>query len=241
MSEFEEAIERWRAVPGYVGLYEVSDWGRVKSLDRILQNRMGRYKHKGMVLAQMINSDGYKCLNLGKKGSRKQYKTHRLVLAAFVGTCPPGMEACHNNGVPSDNRLENLRWDTPQNNYADRVIHGTAGQGSKHYSAILTENEVVRIRNLYASNEFNQKELAKRFGVDNSTICQIIRGQKWKHAGGPITHSHKPRKHLKKNQVIEIRKRYNRGGITQKELAKQYGIRDSTISEIVNFKRWKHI
>jgi hypothetical protein len=51
-------------------------------------------------------------------------KVHRLVLETFVGPCPDGMECCHNNGDPADNRLENLRWDTLSSNAYDRVEHG---------------------------------------------------------------------------------------------------------------------
>ncbi len=56
---------------------------------------------------------------------------HRAVLLAFVGPCPEGMEACHNNGDPLDNRVENLRWDTRSNNTLDKVAHGTHPMASK--------------------------------------------------------------------------------------------------------------
>jgi hypothetical protein len=68
---------------------------------------------------------GYLYVNLKRVGSQSQRAVHRLVLEAFVGPCPPGMEGCHNDGDQLNNRLDNLRWDTPSNNKLDSVRHGT--------------------------------------------------------------------------------------------------------------------
>lgn len=108
--------EEWRSVPDFEGLYEVSDRGRVRSLrsGRLLkQGRVGKYGHR-----QILLSPG-----CGLKA--KAMYVHRLVLLAFVGLPPGGLQACHNDGNAGNNCLDNLRWDTQSSNMHDRVKHGT--------------------------------------------------------------------------------------------------------------------
>src|SRR4051794_9067393 len=119
--------EEWRSVVGYEGRYEVSDQGRVRSLERIVEIRPGVTKvQPGRILKHVITHLGYPIITLPKnqEGRRKNVRVQRLVLEAFVGPCPPGMEACHNDDVSLDCRLQNLRWDTRQANIADRCRNG---------------------------------------------------------------------------------------------------------------------
>lgn len=108
--------ERWHPVPGWETRYEVSDHGRVRSLPR--------NGHRGRVRVLTPGSHGYLGLNLSDGSRRATRMVHRLVLEAFVGPCPDGMEACHANSNRTDNRLVNLRWDTPEANVTDRVTAG---------------------------------------------------------------------------------------------------------------------
>lgn len=109
--------EVWKDVPGYEGVYQVSDQGRVKS-----QRRFGT---TGGVLTPRVKADsGHLRVALCQNGKVKDFLIHRLVLFAFVGFPAPGLEGCHNNGDPADNRLENLRWDTSKANSADIFLHG---------------------------------------------------------------------------------------------------------------------
>lgn len=86
------------------------------------------------------------CSLIDKDGREVRTEVHRIVLEAFVGRCPNGMEACHNNGIPTDNRLENLRWDTHSSNMQDTILHGTHNRGENSGMAKLTTDEVVSIR-----------------------------------------------------------------------------------------------
>jgi hypothetical protein len=121
--------ERWLAVPGYEGHYEVSDMGRVRSLDRLIPTpRAARgdfRKSPGRVLRQTITTRGYPFVTLCKDGTRAVMTIHKMVLAAFVGPRPDGMVTRHLNGDPSDNRLENLTYGTPKENMHDMIVHGT--------------------------------------------------------------------------------------------------------------------
>ncbi|MEW1706979.1 NUMOD4 motif-containing HNH endonuclease [Microbacterium sp. NPDC089190] len=126
------STERWLPVPGWDGLYEVSDEGRVRSLARVVMRRNGvalRVRSRDLVASPEPN--GHLQVSLKSPGVRSQRRIHQLVLEAFVGPRPPGHETCHNDGDPSNNRLENLRWDTQSENTRDRVVHGTHNESSK--------------------------------------------------------------------------------------------------------------
>jgi hypothetical protein len=105
--------ERWLPIPGYEGLYEVSDMGRVRSFRRGAGGRMLR---PGRMPA------GHMSVALGRGNSQC---VHKLVLLAFVGPAPDRHECRHLNGVPADNRLENLKWGTRGENIRDAIAHGT--------------------------------------------------------------------------------------------------------------------
>ena len=116
---------KWLPVVGYEGLYEVSDDGRVRSVDRIIECRDGR---KIPCLSSELAPwtwAGYRLVKLSKDGNKRTHRIHSLVLTAFSGPRPPGMVACHNNGDKEDLRAVNLRWDTQGNNLRDAVRHGT--------------------------------------------------------------------------------------------------------------------
>lgn len=123
------AHEQWRPVVGYESSYEVSDMGRVRSLDRTVTFPDGRRRTaRGRLLKPGHVPRGHRYVNLGRGNS--QY-VHQLVAAAFLGPRPDGHEVCHNNGDPTDNRAPNLRYDTRQANYMDMFVHGTHPQARK--------------------------------------------------------------------------------------------------------------
>lgn len=123
--------EQWRPVVGYEGLYEVSDHGQVRSVDRLVPRGGRPFKLKGQLLAQSTMRSGHKRVGLFRDGKGRQYLVHRLVLEAFVRAPEPEEECCHGIGGPGDNRLENIRWGTASDNMKDRVLHGTHHEASK--------------------------------------------------------------------------------------------------------------
>lgn len=173
--------ETWRPVPGFEGCYEVSDHGRVRSLDRTLVLSNGQVRsYKGRIRAPRIDCHGYHKLGMYVGLVRYQKAVHRLVLEAFVGPCPEGWECRHLNGNPGDNRLENLQWGTIKENQADRLLHGTEIRGEKHYGATLTTEDVLAIRALYAQGE-SQSSIGRKFKVDKRNIHAIVHRKTWKH------------------------------------------------------------
>lgn len=121
----DDTTERWAPVPGYEGYYEVSDQGRVRSLDRVVPGgRWGSHRRRGVLMACRPDQKGYPQVLLRRSGTDRCRKVHLLVLEAFVGPCPEGMEACHANDEHGDARLANLRWDTRSGNAKDRLRNG---------------------------------------------------------------------------------------------------------------------
>lgn len=125
MADDQPTQEQWLPVVGYEGLYEVSDQGRVRSLDRDITNKLGHVRRfPGKMLTPYKKQCGHLKINLSKGGEDNPSLVHRLVLTAFVGPCPEGMHACHWNDDGTDNRLSNLRWGTSSENKHDAVRNG---------------------------------------------------------------------------------------------------------------------
>lgn len=118
--------ERWAPVAGWEGFYEVSDQGRVRSIERTV-NRGGRPMKVRAKMLRIHNSPPafYSAVNLARNGERQSAYVHRMVLEAFVGPCPDGYETLHGNGVRADCRLGNLKWGTHLENIHDKWTHGT--------------------------------------------------------------------------------------------------------------------
>jgi HNH endonuclease/NUMOD4 motif len=178
--------ERWLPVDGFPH-YEVSDLGRVRSLDRVIpcRNRWGGVHlspYRGCLLKPKADAYGHLILTLYRDQIPYMCAVHRLVATAFIGPCPPGKEVCHGPGGKTDNRAVNLRYDTHTGNMADRLRDGTDGRGTKNHQAKLTEAAVADIRSrARAGRRGIQKKLADEYGVDPLTISFIVNRKTWKH------------------------------------------------------------
>lgn len=167
-------MSEWIAIDGYPD-YEVSDDGQVRSW-RVWR---GGRRSDPKTLKPGLNG-GYQYVNTINSGGRKAKYIHRLVLEAFAGPCPSGMEACHNDGDRVNNCVGNLRWDSRKNNQADRVKHGThdrVDRGDSSASAKLTWPEVRAIR----SSTDTLRALAERYGVGKSSIGNVLTYHTWKY------------------------------------------------------------
>lgn len=110
--------------------------------------------------------------------SRLRYRRHVLVLETYHGPRPAGFVARHLNGNPTDDRPENLAWGTQAGNLADMVHHGRSVRGRKQHSNKLSEQEVLAIKRRRAAGE-SGKALSQEFGVNQATICDIVKGRTW--------------------------------------------------------------
>ena len=109
--------ESWKPVVGYEGLYEVSDLGRVRSLDRVVKGkRNSKWERKGRILQQADRGNGYYAVCLHKSGTQKMYLVHRLVAVAFIPN--PFNKPCvnHLDENKQNNAISNLEWATYKEN-----------------------------------------------------------------------------------------------------------------------------
>ena len=172
--------EEWRPVRGYEGLYEVSSFGRVKSLDRTTMRKNGKpLPIKERIIKPARTKTGYERCVLWDGERGRNISVHTLVLNSFCGEKPDGMWARHLNNIPYDNRVWNICWDTPKNNISDRWKYGTEVVGSRCPGSRLTEEKVVAIRTLYKKTQCSAADLAQLFDVNRSSIFKIVNGESW--------------------------------------------------------------
>ncbi len=181
-------MERWLPVVEYEGLYEVSDQGRVRSLDRRVKTWFGDRLSAGRVLVPKVGKFGYREIGLRDASSGRKPKfvlVHRLVLIAFEGPPPAGMECRHGNGDNSDCRISNLSWGTHLDNMHDQYVHGTRVYGKRHPNTKLTLELVEKIK----QSPKLGTELALDLGVGTSTISRARRGKALVYQAGPCAFS----------------------------------------------------
>lgn len=120
-----EHTERWLPVVGAEGYYEISSHGRVRSVNRvIIRSNQTSQTRRGQLLKPRPDEIGRLRVSIRAPGMPGDIRISRLVLTAFVGPPPDGMEGCHNDGDVSNNHHTNLRWDTHKENCLDIVRHG---------------------------------------------------------------------------------------------------------------------
>jgi hypothetical protein len=161
-----ELFERWLPVPDYEGLYEVSNWGRVRSL--------ARPRTPGKILVQHLRRDGYLVVSLCKNGHPKTIAVHRIVANAFIGPCPPAKDVDHINGDRLDCTVPNLRYLTRRENQ-----HEMRKRIGKWPSSKLTPRDILEIRRLRKEG-MNPTPIARLFGISPSAVHRIVSNQTWK-------------------------------------------------------------
>jgi hypothetical protein len=181
----ENNVEIWKKVniPFYESHYEVSNYGKIRSLDRYDATKQFVSKRvKGKVLVQGIKKNGYLTVMLCKNAIQKRFHVHRLIAQTFIPNPENNPEVNHKNGIKTDNRVQNLEWNTSAENRKHAKDNNLMKKGEKHSSSKLTEKNILAIRRLYKINpNFHKTNIAKKLGVRDTTIHKIIKNQRWKH------------------------------------------------------------
>lgn len=171
--------EVWKDVIDYEGIYQVSNLGRLKSLSRYIKHwRGGFLKSKEIIKKPFKSKSGYLITELSKNASKSKFLIHRLVAEAFIPNPEEKPQVNHINGIKTDNRVENLEWNTRSENikHADskglRNLKGVNNSGAK-----LSEKEVIEIRKSKNSISY----LAFNYNVGTTCIKKIINKVTWKH------------------------------------------------------------
>ena len=242
--------EEWRDILGYEGYYQVSNLGRVRSCDRVAMRNGVSVFVNGRLLKPVLDSSGYFRIALYKDGKRAFFFVHRLVAIAFLTIDTSRNEVNHKNGVKDDNRVENLEWCTHLENMRHAIATGLKLPmfGENATNSLLTESQVVEIRELRANGE-KIRVIAEMYGVSQGAISGAVYRNNWAHLPSP-----EPRKitpvcvvvekregsRFKEYQVLEIRNLRERG-LKLKVIAEMYGVSVSAIAGVVYRNNWKHI
>ena len=181
LTTFEERLgvinlpnEEWRPVIGYEGIYDVSNFGRVKSYLR----------GKVHLLKYQVDAQGYVIVTLYKNEQSKRAKVHILVAQAFIPNPSNKPQVNHIDGNKANPHVSNLEWVTQSENmlHAFRIGLKKSATGSKNGKAKLTDDDIRYIRNHYkkGSHHFGLKAFARKFNVDISTIARIVKYKAYK-------------------------------------------------------------
>jgi len=175
--------EVWKSVIGYEGLYEVSNLGRIKSLPKtwICGNKKSKRSKPETILKQTYCTNKYLQVWLSKNKVSKLYMVHRLVAENFLLNLENKKTVNHINGIKDDNTVENLEWNTIQENLNHALINNLRvfAKGEKHWCSVLTEKDILEIREL--SNNCTKADLARKYNVTHSNIRRILKRTTWSH------------------------------------------------------------
>jgi hypothetical protein len=164
--------EEWKDVIGYEGIYKVSSFGRVMSVDRISNNK----KIKGLFISQQLDRYGYPVVHLSKLNKQTHKKVHTLVVQAFIPNPENKSQINHKKGIKTENIVCKLEWATASENQKHAFETGLSigKRGKDHYKNILSDIQVMEIFNSKESGIF----LANKYMVHIKTISDIKTGRR---------------------------------------------------------------
>ena len=181
-------MEIWKDIPGYEGLYQVSNIGNIKSLDRLIKDGNHYRKIKGKNIKKVISVGGYYRVHLSKNGLTKLYRVNRLVAQAFIPN-PNNYEYVLHKIAVSDggtNEVSNLYWGTAKDNILDELRDRhhpwqKRGKYNKNSKKIIQFN----LKNEYIKQWECICEINRQLKIPKNSIIKCCQGI-YKKAGGYI-------------------------------------------------------
>ena len=229
--------EQWVPVAHYVGLYDVSDLGNVRS----------HYSRPPKLMRPVPAGpdDPHLRVTLTRNGIGETVPVAHLVAEAFIGPRPEGQVVRHGPLGQAENRRSNISYGTQGDNMLDKRRDGTMPHGERHNQAVLTDAIVSECRLRCAAGE-KQTALAREFGVSQVAMWRAVTGQTWTHIDVPVIPMETGRIRadqkvkLNPEMVREIRERHA-AGVSGRALAMEFGVSAATVSHVVNRKIWKDV
>jgi hypothetical protein len=180
-------MENWIDVPGYDGLYSVSDLGRVRrNAAKVWVRRSDHATHwktyPEHIVKPIVAGKGYRATQLFKADIVERVYVHRLVYSLFVGPIPPGLEIDHIDRTKTNNVLTNLKLTDRKGNMGNPLTVLVMARGERHYNSKLRDADVVSAHAAIVSGE-RVSAVARRLGVNRQTIADIVAGTTWRHLG----------------------------------------------------------
>ena len=226
--------EIWKSVPGYEGLYEVSNLGRVKSLARLSGKEKVRSLRERILKPQYDLYGNQQVMTYSSSGSPKTWRVANLVLLTFAGPKPRNAKVCLLDDDKSNVTLKNLRYLTYSKAKSDKSLP----LKPQDYYKRLPKTEIVKIRQRRAKGQ-SAREIAKDYGLTGPAISAICTGRVATDAGGPIIRSVK-RKAFTIDEVAKIKTRLVKGE-SRRQIARDTGASVQTICNIANGTSWQEV
>jgi hypothetical protein len=232
-------VKRIRSLPGYYA----------SSSGRIYRDTGG-----GLIRVRLsLRHDGY--LQVAGKdmgGHKVSVLAHRAVAEAFLGPCPAGMQVCHWNGDKADNRIDNLRYDTPKANAIDSLRLGATRAGEAAPQAKMNSLQLRvagRLREYYLCT---LREIGEYLRISGRQVGRALRGQQWRSAGVTLEGARlyamltrpkgegQPGAKLDDEKVRRVRAMAAEG-LRPREIALDLGVSQTAIRNVLTGKNWTHV
>ena len=177
-----ELVEEWKSLKGIVecgDYYEISNLGRLRSVDREVIARNGTVKRfKGMIRKTKKNNRDYIMASLSQNNKDKTLLIHRMVALAFLPNVDNMPEVNHIDGNKNNNRVDNLEWMTSKENQAHARNNGLSNQhGENSVNSKLTNKQAGEIRKLWNNGGISRNELSELFNVSVAVVGRILRNE----------------------------------------------------------------
>lgn len=171
--------EVWVAIKGMEGHYEVSNYGRLRSLDRVVFTKKGGvYLRKGRVRKLQSSAHGYPILLLSVNGQFINVRLHRLVAEHFCHK-PEGCNVVnHIDNNPMNNYYKNLEWTNLLGNSEHAARQGRHNHGERNGKARLTREDVVDIHTMYAEGH-SKEVISTKYNISTWHCKDILAGRRW--------------------------------------------------------------
>lgn len=231
--------EIWKSLKGvveYGDYYEVSNLGRVRSVDRKVNSRNGKRLVKGQILNQWIDKDGYCRVTLNLNQRKKHYGVHQLVALSFIQNSENKPQVNYKDGVKNNNHLDNLEWATNSENQQHAINIGLREgvKGENNSNSKLTDSKVIELFNKYKTNKYSMQQLSDEYGVSISVISNIVNGKTWKHLNLGSHKRDMSKVSIITDELINKVKELHSKGYSKRKIEREINVSRTTITKILD-------